>query len=108
MRLSKHWFVNLVMTIFPVANKVNNNILMKFLPPFSSNVTNPYDRFNVIAIYMEYRSVVSLSKVGTVRSTSILHWISSKSNLIVNNKMNRATYGISIKLLESHGLINDT
>jgi len=52
---------------------------------------NERDCLRIIAINMEYGTIISLADIRGVRSRPRKSWIRSKPNLIVHNNMDRAT-----------------
>ena len=51
--LSEHWLIHLIMAVLPVADQVNDDVLVEGLSPLCSHLTHMNNSLWVIGIHME-------------------------------------------------------
>ena len=88
-RLSKHRFINLIVTMSSVSNQVNNNILVPGSAPLGGNVGHKHNGLGVIGVDVENGCVDDSADVGTVGGGSGVSGVGSEANLVVGNNVNR-------------------
>lgn len=59
LRLSKFWFINLIMPILPITNQINQNIFFKFLSIFNTQFDSFYNIFNILGVNMNNWNIKS-------------------------------------------------
>ena len=92
-RLRETWLIRLVVSLLSIADDINDDIGLELLSPISSELMDESDSFSVITIDVEDRTIVSLANVCSIWRGSCETRISSETNLIVDNNMDRSSSG---------------
>merc|ERR1712142_465087 len=106
--LSKHGLINLVVTMLPVSNQVDDNILVPGGSPFSSYVGHQHNSLGVISVDVENWSVDDPADICAVRRGSGVSGISCESDLVVGNNMNCSPGCIIRQFSHVHCLVHNT
>ncbi|KXT12824.1 hypothetical protein AC579_7602 [Pseudocercospora musae] len=87
---------------------VDYDILLELSTPVSSKLAHEIERFNIVTVYVKDRRIDEFGNVRTVGCRTGKTWISSETNLVVDDQMDRAASVVCRKCIEAHGLVYDT
>lgn len=96
------------MTISPVPNQINHNVLLELITELNSNPHHSIHKVRIISIDVDDWRFDCLCHFCTVKSRSALHWDRRKPNLVVDNDMHTALDAVAIQILHLQMLIDNT
>src|SRR5436190_11221665 len=94
-RLRVAWLVTLVVAEPPKSYKVEHNILVEFVPVCQCDLDDAIRGFRVVAVYVKYRHLRYLRRVGRVDRGAAQLRRCRKADLIVDDEMDRAARAIA-------------
>src|SRR4051812_46765561 len=90
-RLSEGRLVGLVVAVFPIADKVDDNIALELSTPIGCQLADVVDSLYIVSIDVEYWSVDCLGDISAVSSRTSEPRVSCEPNLVVDNQVDCAT-----------------
>ena len=96
-RLGEHGLVALIVTEAPVAEHVDDDILVELLPVLGRHLGGIGHRFGVIAIDVEDRGLDHQRHIGRVRRRPRIHRAGGEADLVVHDEVDRAAGAIALK-----------
>ena len=100
--------VAFVMSVFPIAKHIDENIFLKSLPVSNSHLNGIYNSFDIIAIYMNNRCLHSCGVGGTIITCTCIVEIGREANLVIDDKMDSTTHPVAAQPAHLQNFINDT
>src|SRR5690554_881165 len=92
----------------PVADHVDKNVLVEFLPEFDSQFGGEHYRFCIIPVHVDHGGINDLSDIRTIYGRSTVIKVSSKSYLVVDHKVDRSSCIEAFEVGHLGYLIHDT
>lgn len=90
--LGKLWFIHLVMSIFPVANEIKQDVLAELPLVLYGKSDCPMHVLNMFCVDMKNGDFIGFEEVSGVFRGSGIDGFGSVAYLIVSNQMNGAVY----------------
>lgn len=106
--LSERGLIRLVVTVFPVADDVDNDVLLELGPPVGGELTDEVDGLDVVSVDVEDGSVDGFGDVGAVRSGSRESRVGGESNLVVDDDVDGSSGSVVGERVHSHRLVDDS
>src|SRR5581483_1067735 len=97
-RLRVAGVVAFVMPVTPVADHVDDDVLLKLLPVVESNLRDADSSFGIVAIDMENRRLHAASYVGRVRRRAGLVRKRREPDLVIDDQVDGAACPVPIEL----------
>ena len=94
-RLGERGLVALVVAVAPVAEHVDHDRLLEFLPEFGRDLGREHDRLRIVAVDVEDRRLDHLGDVGGIRRRARIARIGGEADLIVDDEMQRAAGAVT-------------
>ena len=89
-RLREHGLVNLIVAILPVADKVNDDILVPGGPPLGREVGDQHHRLGIVGVDVEDGSVDDSADIGAVGRGAGVARIRGEPDLVVGHNVDCA------------------
>ena len=96
-RLGKGRLVELIVTKFPIADKVNDDIAAKLLSKLGREFESALDIFHTISVDVENGRVNCFCDIRRVPSRSALAWVSGETNLVVDDDVDGTAYFVVVE-----------
>ena len=80
----------------PIAEHVDDDRPLEFLPVLGRNLGGEYNRFGIIAVHVEDERLDHLGDIGRIRRRARIPRISSESDLVIDDEMQRAPGAITL------------
>ena len=94
-RLGERRLVAFVMAVAAIAEHVDDDRLLKFLPEFGRDLGGEHDRFRIVAVDVENRRLDHFGDVGRIRRRPRIARIGGEADLIVDDEVNRAAGAVT-------------
>ena len=88
-------FVRLIVAVAAIADQVDDDIALKFLPIIKRNLRAKDHRFWVITIDVQDRRVNHFGNIGAIEGTTRIFHFGGEADLIINHHMNGAANAIA-------------
>ena len=95
------------MTEAPVAEHVDDDGLLEFLPELGRDLGGEHHRFRIVAVRVEDRRLDHLGDVGRVGRRARIARIGREPDLIVDDEMHRAAGAMTAQAREAEALGDD-
>src|SRR5436190_17922478 len=105
--LRERWLVAFVVPVAAIAEHVDNDGMLEFLPELGGHFRGKYHRLWVVAVGVKDRRLDQLGKVGWVRRRPRIARISRKADLIIDDEMHGAAGAVSAQLRQAEALRNN-
>ena len=89
-RLREHRLVALVVAVAAIAEHVDDDWLLEFLPEFGRDLGREDDGLGIVAIGVKDRRLDHFGDIGRIRRGAAVARISGKADLVVDDEMHRA------------------
>ena len=96
------------MSILPVANQVNEDILVEFLSIAHRNFHASVQYIRLISVHMEDRGLYHLRNFGTVVAGPSVFRVSGKSHLVVHNNVDDTSASVVFQIVHLNALVDDS
>ena len=106
--LCKCRLVLFIVSVPPVPDKVNENILFEDLSILHCHFENSIHQIRFISVHMYYRSSHGFGQISAVETCPCFDRSSRESDLVIHNHMNYSLRGVPVKVLHLQTFINDT
>ena len=93
--LSETRLIRLVVSLLPITDNINDNVCLELLSPVSSKLMDESDSFSVVSVDVEDGTIVGLANVCSIWCGSCETRVSSETDLIVDNDVDRSTPAIT-------------
>jgi hypothetical protein len=90
-RLRKSGLVRFVVTVAPIANEVDQEILLELCAILDRKTRNPNACICMLGIHVNDRNFKPFCQVARISRRSAIAWISRESDLVVYNDVKRST-----------------
>ncbi len=94
-RLRVAWFVSFVVAEFAKADDIQHHVFIKFLPVVERDLQRAISRFRIVAIDVKDRQLRHARNVGGIDRRAAGFGRSGKSDLVVDDDVNRAAGAIA-------------
>lgn len=105
--LGKLGLIAFVMPVPAVTQYIYINIFVELLPESGSNFSRFDYRFYIVSIDMKYRRLGNTGNRSTIVRASCVFLICRKTNLIIDDEMNGASYIVSLQLTHLGSFIDN-
>ena len=103
-RLGERRLVALVVAMPAIAEHVDDDRLVEFLPELDRDLGGEHHRFRIVAIHMEDRRVDHLGDVGRIRRGARVARIGGEADLVVDDEMQRTAGAIALQIGKAEAL----
>ena len=93
--LGEHGFVDLIVTVFTVANDVDHHIFVESGTILCGDSTDMDNSLGIISINVENGGVDNAANISAVRGGSGVSWIGGEANLIIGHDVHGAPVRIN-------------
>jgi hypothetical protein len=99
--------VGLVVPVAPVADDINDDILLVLRTVISRELTNKRDGLCVVTVDVEDRCVDGFGNIGRIWRRSRETRVGREANLIIDDEVDCAASAIAREIVEAHSFIDD-
>ena len=96
-RLGERRLVAFVVAEAPVAEHVDDDRLLEFLPELGRDLGGVDHRFGIVAVHVEDRRLDHLGDVGRIRRRARVARIGGEADLVVDDEMHRAAGAVALQ-----------
>lgn len=107
-RLGEGRLVLLIMSVSPVADNIDKNILSEFLAIVHSQFDRLVDEFGLIGVHMNNGSLDGLSHTSAVQSSSCFSGSSGKSDLVVSNDVDDSINVVMVEVCHLQTFVDNS
>ena len=97
-RLGEHRLVAFVMAVPAVAEHVDHDGLVEFLPELDRDLGREHHGFRIVAVHMEDRRVDHLRHVGRIGRRARIARIGREADLVVDDEMQRTAGAVALQI----------
>ncbi len=97
-RLGERRLVAFVMAMPAVAEHVDDDRLVEFLPELDRDLGGEHHRFRIVAVHMEDRRIDHLGDVGRIGRGARVARIGGEADLVVDDEMQRAAGAVALQV----------
>src|SRR5690606_978131 len=101
--LGEGWLIPLIMTKAPIAEHVDDDILVEGLPELSRDARDMHHRLGIIAIHVENRRLDDLCNVRAVRAGARIYRVRREADLIVDDEVDGPPDAIALQFGQIEG-----
>ena len=94
-RLRERRLVAFVVAVAAIAEHVDDDRLLEFLPELGRDLGGEHHRFRIVAVDVENRRLDHLGDVGRIRRRARIARIGGEADLIVDDEMHRAAGAVA-------------
>ncbi len=98
MWLGKFGIIAFIVSVFAIANHINEHIAVKFLAIAGSDLHAFHHSFGVIAVHVHDRGLDHGRQRGAIIRTAGVIKIGSKSDLVIDHKMDRTSGMVALEI----------
>ena len=96
-RLGERRLVAFVVAVAAIAEHVDDDRLLEFLPEFGRDLGGVDHRFRIVAVHVEDRRLDHLGDVGRIGRGARIARIGGEADLVVDDEMHRAAGAVALQ-----------
>src|SRR5579859_1830707 len=97
LRLRKRGFIAFIMAPTPIANQVNQNVLMKVITKGVGNAYGHQTCMRIVRIHMNDGNFKAFRQITSEMGRTTILWQGSKAKLIIRDNMNGSAHPVTIQ-----------